>query len=318
MSDDSVLIGEVGPRDGLQLVKHCLTLGERVEWITRMGQAGIRQIEVGSFVSPKLFPQFADTSALIAALPGNLRLAALAPNVRGADAAFATTVAALSVPLSGSEGHSRKNLNRSIADQVEELRGIVALRNERGSSTEVIATCSTCFGCSIDGIVLEADVIRLCEAVAAAGADGIVLCDTVGYAQPHQVRSIVRSARSAVGSLLRGLHFHDTFGMALANANAGAEEGVHYFESSLGGLGGCPYAPGASGNVATEDLVYMLESRGLATGIDLAALIEIRTWLQQHLPGERLDARVRRIPKTYPLAGRFAGPEDTLRNAPAA
>lgn len=312
MSPDTVLIGEVGPRDGLQMVKHRLTLDERVDWIDRMARAGIRQVEVGSFVSPKLFPQFADTAALITQLPTGIRVAALAPNGKGAKAAFDAKVNVLSVPLSASEGHSQANLNRSVAAQVEEFARIVALKKECGASVQVIATCSTCFGCSIDGIVPEAHVLRLCVAVAEAGADGIVLCDTVGYAQPRQVRNLVRSVLSRVGALLWGLHFHDTFGMALANVDAGAEEGIRYFESSLGGLGGCPYAPGASGNVATEDLVYMLESRGLHTGIDLRALIDIRAWLEQHLPGEILNARVRRIPKVYSL--RNPGDSPSLTN----
>jgi hydroxymethylglutaryl-CoA lyase len=169
---------------------------------------------------------------------------------------------------------------------------------------EVEAACSTAFGCSIDGVVPEASVVRVAEGLVAAGADMVALADTVGYGHPAQIRSVVRAVRSAIGDRLAGLHLHDTMGLGLANALAGLEEGVRNFDAALAGLGGCPFAPGASGNVVTEDLVFMLESMGFETGIDLGRLIEARRLLHEALPSEPMHGQVPKagIPKTFRLA----------------
>ena len=303
---EKIIVCEVGPRDGLQIAKAIMPTEIKVRWIAAIAAAGVPEIEVGSFVPPKLVPQMADTDAIVrrtVTIPG-LTVVALAPNLRGAQNAYAAGTHRVSIPVSVSEGHSRANLNRTPAEQIAEVGRIVAWVRSQERRMAVEAGCSTAFGCSIDGVVPIRNVVAVATDLAEAGVDSIALADTVGYAHPVQVRDTVRTVRAAVGEKLEGLHLHDTMGLGLANALAGIEEGIRNFDAALAGLGGCPFAPGASGNIVTEDLVFMLESMGFATGIDLDKLIATRKLLHEGLPGEPLHGQVPRagIPKTFRAA----------------
>ncbi len=300
---EKVTICEVGPRDGLQIVKAIMPTEAKCKWIAAIAEAGVPEIEVGSFVSARLVPQMADTAEIVrfAGGLGSVTVVALAPNLRGAQAALEVGAHRISIPVSVSEGHSRANVNRTTDEVIAEVGRIVAWRREAKANIEIEAACSTAFGCSIDGIVPEDRVVRVAAALAIAGADTVTLADTVGYANPAQVKSLIRAARREIGPKLQGLHLHDTMGLGLANALAGLEEGIRDFDAALAGLGGCPFAPGASGNIVTEDLVFMLESMGFDTGIDLAKLIEARAALHDGLPDEALHGQVPKagIPRTY-------------------
>jgi len=294
---------EVGPRDGLQMAKTRMTTEAKLRWIAALAASGLREIEVGSFVPARVIPQMADTQAVVEAavrIP-DLTVVALAPNVRGVQAAYAAGAHRISIPVSVSEGHSRANLNRTPAEQVAEVARMVAWTQAQARPMTVIAACSTAFGCSIDGVVPTASVVAVAEGLAEAGADGVMLCDTVGYANPAQIKEVVRAVRAAIGETLFGLHLHDTCGLGIANALAGVEEGIRNFDACQGGLGGCPYAPGASGNIVMEDLVFMLESMGLHTGVDLGKLLEARALLREGLPDEPLHGQLPKagIPRTF-------------------
>ena len=286
-------MSEVGPRDGLQSIGSIMPLEAKKAWIAAEAAAGVTEIEVGSFVPAKLLPQLADTAEVVAharSIPG-LTVAVLVPNLRGAQAAVAAGAHKITIPLSASETHSLKNVRRTHAQMLDEVRGIVALLRslpaERRPRFE--GGLSTAFGCTLEGEVPTDRVVRLAEQLMEAGCDEVGLSDTTGYANPAQVKDLVRRVRSAVGDhALCGLHLHNTRGLGLANVLAGLEVGITTFDCSLGGLGGCPFAPGASGNIVTEDLVFMLEAMGLRTGIDLAALLEVRRILREALPGEEL------------------------------
>eukprot|EP01037_Dinobryon_pediforme_P005797 gene5797-5860_t len=303
---EKVIVCEVGPRDGLQMAKSIMPTPVKTRWIAAMAASGVPEIEVGSFVSPRLIPQMADTAEIVrrAVLLPNVMIVALAPNLRGVQDAYAAGAHRISVPVSVSEGHSRANLNRTPAEQVAEVAKIVAWVRTQPRPMEVEAACSTAFGCSIDGSVPTAAVVRIASGLAEAGVDMVGLADTVGYGHPAQIRDVVRAVSSAIGSKLDGLHLHDTMGLGLANALAGLEEGVRNFDSALAGLGGCPFAPGASGNIVTEDLVFMLESMGFDTGIDLGKLIASRALLAEGLPAETRHGHVPQagIPKTFRAA----------------
>lgn len=288
-----VLVSEVGPRDGLQSIQPVMPLAAKKAWIAAEAAAGVREIEVGSFVPAKLLPQLADTAEVVAfarAIPG-LTVAVLVPNLKGAEAAVAAGVHKITLPLSASETHSLKNLRRTHAQVLDEVRGIAALLGslppDRRPRFE--GGLSTAFGCTLEGEVPADRVLRLAGQLMAAGCDEVGLSDTTGHANPAQVKDLVRRVRAVVGEhALAGLHLHNTRGLGLANVLAGLEAGITTFDSSLGGLGGCPFAPGASGNIVTEDLVFMLEAMGLRTGIDLARLLEVRRVLHEALPGEAL------------------------------
>jgi len=288
-----VLVSEVGPRDGLQSIRTIMPLEAKKAWIAAEAAAGVTEIEVGSFVPAKLLPQLADTAEVVAyarTIPG-LTVAVLVPNLRGAEAAVVAGAHKITVPLSASETHSLKNLRRTHAQVLDEVRSIVALLRslpaERRPKFE--GGLSTAFGCTLEGEVPADRVVRLAEQLMQAGCDEVGLSDTTGYANPAQVKDLVRRVRAAVGDhALAGLHLHNTRGLGLANVLAGLDVGITTFDSSLGGLGGCPFAPGASGNIVTEDLVFMLEAMGLGTGIDLGRLLEVRRILREALPGEEL------------------------------
>ena len=283
-----ILVSEVGPRDGLQSISTVMPLAAKKAWIAAEAAAGVREIEVGSFVPPSLLPQMADTPELVRfarTLPG-LNVVALVPNAKGAARAVEAGVHGMSIPFSMSETHSVRNVRKDHPAMLAEIRAAAAIAREGGVHFAV--GVSTAFGCTLEGAVSPDAVARLAEAAAEAGALEFSLSDTTGYADPAQVRRLIRKVRSAVGDMLTTLHLHNTRGLGLANALAGLDEGITTLDASLGGLGGCPYAPGASGNLVTEDLVLMLNSMGLDTGIDLEKLIEVRTILKDALPGEPL------------------------------
>jgi hydroxymethylglutaryl-CoA lyase len=302
-----VSICEVGPRDGLQIAKTRMTTEAKVRWIQSIAAAGVKEVEVGSFVPPRVIPQLSDTPEVVekvlATIPG-LTVQALAPNLRGVQNAYHAGVHKISIPVSVSDGHSMANLNRTPAQSIEMMREIMAWLGAQPRKVPVVAGCSTAFGCSIDGVVPTAKAVALAKGLADAGVDQIMLADTVGYAHPAQIKEVVRATRDAIGDKLYGLHLHDTCGLGIANALAGLEEGIRAFDSCLAGLGGCPYAPGASGNVVTEDLVFMLESMGFATGIDLPKLIDARRLLHEGLPAEPMHGQVPKagIPRTFRAA----------------
>jgi hydroxymethylglutaryl-CoA lyase len=289
----SILISEVGPRDGLQSIKPTMPLAAKKAWITAEAAAGVREIEVGSFVPQHLLPQLADTAEVVAharTIPG-LTVAVLVPNLKGAEAAVKARAHKITIPLSASETHSLKNVRRTHAQMLDEVRNIVALLRSLPAAERphFEGGLSTAFGCTIEGIVTPEKVVSLAEALMAAGCDEVGLSDTTGYANPAQVKDLVGRVQRAIGEHhFAGLHLHNTRGVGLANVLAGLEMGVTTFDSSLGGLGGCPFAPGASGNIVTEDLVFMLEAMGLDTGIDLPKLLAVRQILRDALPGEEL------------------------------
>ena len=290
MKTTTVLISEVGPRDGLQSVKATMPTADKLRWISALHAAGLREIEVGSFVPARLLPQLADTADVVAhalTLPG-LTVLALVPNLRGAEAALAAGVHKITVPVSASPAHSMANVRKSPQAMVEELRLIDALRRSTAPQVGLEAAISTAFGCTLQGAVPEDEVIRLAVQCAGAGADDVGLSDTTGHANPAQVRRLFMRLRAEIGNQAGAAHMHNTRGLGLANCLAAYEAGMRTFDASLGGLGGCPYAPGASGNVVTEDLVFMFEAMGMATGIDLTRLIAARAPLQAGLPGEPL------------------------------
>jgi len=288
-----VLVSEVGPRDGLQSIARTMTTADKCRWIAAEAAAGVREIEVGSFVPASLLPQLADTAQLVAfarTLPG-LTVAVLVPNARGAAAAIEAGAHKITLPLSASETHSLANLRRTHAQVLGEASAIRALIDAAppGRRPRFEGGLSTAFGCTLEGDVPETNVLHLADALMVAGADEVGLSDTTGYANPAQVRRLVLETRRTVGDhAFAGLHLHNTRGLGLANALAGLEVGVTTLDSSLGGLGGCPFAPGASGNIVTEDLVFMLEAMGISTGIDLEALLVARRLLADALPGESL------------------------------
>ena len=286
-----VLVSEVGPRDGLQSIRSIMPLEAKKRWIAAEAAAGVREIEVGSFVPAKLLPQLADTAEVVAyarTIPG-LTVAVLVPNLKGAEAAVRSGAHKITIPLSASETHSLKNVRRTHSQMLDEVRGIVSLLGALSASERprFEGGLSTAFGCTLEGEVPADKVVRLAESLMQAGCDEVGLSDTTGYANPAQVKDLVKRVRAAVGDhALSGLHLHNTRGLGLANVLAGLEVGITTFDASLGGLGGCPFAPGASGNIVTEDLVFMLEAMGLSTGIDLPRLLEVRAILRAALPGE--------------------------------
>lgn len=289
-NDLKVLISEVGPRDGLQSVSRTMSTADKCRWIDALVRAGVQEIEVASFVPPKLLPQMADAADVVrhALTHSGITVMALVPNRRGAETALNAGVHKLTLPVSASEAHSMANVRKSREQMVQEIREIVALRNDLAPHVKIEAGISTAFGCTIQGEVPEDEVIWLAEAAIEAGADESGLSDTTGMGNPAQVRRLFRRLQAAIGDKAGAAHMHNTRGLGLANCLAAFDVGVRTFDASLGGLGGCPYAPGASGNVVTEDLVFMFEAMGVSTGIDLEQLFAARAPLQEGLPGEPL------------------------------
>jgi hydroxymethylglutaryl-CoA lyase len=282
------LISEVGPRDGLQSVSRTMPTAHKLAWISALHAAGLREIEVCSFVPARLLPQMVDAAEVVRhalTLPG-LTVMALVPNLRGAEAALAAGVHKLTIPVSASAAHSLANVRKTREQMIDEVRSIVDLRNERAPQVKIEAGISTAFGCTIQGLVSDDDVVWTAEQVVAAGVDEAGLSDTTGMANPAQVRRLFDRVRAAIGERTGAAHLHNTRGLGLANCLAAYDVGVRTFDASQGGLGGCPFAPGASGNVVTEDLVFMFEAMGVPTGIDLQRMMAAREALQAGLPGE--------------------------------
>lgn len=293
MSTRDIFISEVGPRDGLQSIQAIMPTEAKKAWITAAAAAGVPEIEVGSFVPAHILPQLADTAEIVAharTIPG-LNVAVLVPNFKGAQAAVASGAHKITIPLSVSETHSLRNVRRTHAQMLDEVRQISALIRSLPAEQRphFEGGLSTAFGCTLEGVVPEKRVVELAVALIEAGCDEVGLSDTTGYGNPTQVRSLTKAVWAAVGrDKLTGIHLHNTRGQGLANALAALDVGLTTLDASLAGLGGCPFAPGASGNIVTEDLVFMLEAMGLRTGIDIDALFATRELLAQALPGEPL------------------------------
>lgn len=302
----TVLISEVGPRDGLQNCRGIMPTEIKKRWIKALYEAGVQEIEVGSFVPPKLFPQLADTGDIVryARTLLGLDVAALTPNLRGAHDAVEAGATKITLPLSVSETHSLKNLRKSHDQVIEEVTHISAFLAElpKGQRPHFEGSLSTAFGCSLEGHIPEKQILSLAERLVEAGVDEVGISDTTGYANPKTIKSLIRAVRSAVGDeMVQGVHLHNTQGLGIANAYAALEEGITTFDSSQGGLGGCPASPGASGNIVTEDLVFMFESMGIATGINIDKLIACRSILKEGLPDEAIYGftPAAGLPKTF-------------------
>ena len=300
---EHVTVREVGLRDGLQSIARTLPTAQKLQWIQGAYDAGIREIEVGSFVPPKLLPQLADTAELVAfakTLPG-LCVSVLVPNLKGAERAMGSGADWMLLPLSASHAHSLANLRKTPDEVLAEIAAMVEARRARGSNIRIEVGMSTALGCTIQGRVEVDEVLRLLQAVVAMGVDRVGIADTVGYADPRQVGELFARAREVAGDKLACGHFHDTRGLGMANVMAALQAGETRFDACLAGIGGCPHAPGASGNVATEDLVYLMGSMGIATGIDWDALMTLRAQVAQWLAGECLHGSIAQagLPKTY-------------------
>lgn len=298
----NVVVREMGLRDGLQSVATIVPTAAKLEWIRDAYDAGQREIEVGSFVPPKLLPQLADTGEVLAfaqTLPG-LRATVLVPNFKGAERAMAANAEMMLLPLSASHAHSLANLRKAPDEVVGEIARIRAERDATGVRTRIEVGISTAFGCTIQGAVDPAEVVRLVQAVLDAGVDAVSLADTVGYADPAMVSRLFERVLRVAGERLVCGHFHDTRGLALANVYAAMQLGIARFDACIAGIGGCPHAPGASGNVSTEDLTYMLHSMGIETGLDFDRLLALRAKVVDWLAGEPTHGTIWKagLPKT--------------------
>jgi hydroxymethylglutaryl-CoA lyase len=285
-----VTVVEVGPRDGLQHESVILPVRDKIAFIERLASAGLPIVEVGAFVSPKWVPSMAETDAVVAGLarrPGT-RYAALVPNLVGVERAAAVGVTEVSLFAATSETFSRRNINQSIAQSLETFRGLMPRARTLGM--RVRGYLSTCFGCPYEGEVPPSRVVALTDALLDLGVVEVAVSDTIGVATPGQVWRVLDALTPRVPISAIALHFHDTRGTALANVLAGLQTGVATFDASCGGLGGCPYAPGATGNLATEDLVNMLHGLGIETGVDLEALVGASAFIAERL-GAQLPSR---------------------------
>jgi hydroxymethylglutaryl-CoA lyase len=290
---DAVVITEVGPRDGLQNEARILPLDQKVDLINRLSRTGLTRIEAASFVSPKAIPQMADAAEVMAAIdraPG-VTYIGLVPNERGARDAIDARVDEVSVVVSASESHNRSNVNRSVGESLEAVTGIAALCADAGLPWT--GYVSTAFGCPYEGAVKPEAVLRVARHYASAGAYAVALGDTIGIGNPKQVRELVTRLIAEIPATEVRLHFHDTYGRGLANTVAAMEAGAAQFDGSVGGLGGCPYAPGASGNAATEDMISMLDAMGVRSGVNLSALLDVTAFVGDMI-GRPLDGRVQR------------------------
>ena len=297
-----VIVREVSLRDGLQIVARVVPTAAKLAWIRDAYAAGLREFEVGSFVPTHLMPQLADTAQVLAytrTLPGAVA-SVLVPNLKGAERAIAEEAHSMLLPLSASHAHSLANLRKTPDEVVAEIARIRAARDAAASATRLEVGISTAFGCTIQGRVDEREVVRLVQAVLDAGVDSVGLADTVGYADPAMVSRLLEKVLRVAGGRLATAHFHDTRGLGVSNCHAALQMGISQLDACIAGIGGCPHAPGASGNVATEDLVCMLSSMGITNGIDIRALIALRGKVEAWLPGETLHGKLWRagLPKT--------------------
>jgi hydroxymethylglutaryl-CoA lyase len=285
-----VTIVEVGPRDGLQNEAAEIATADKIAFVDRLSATGLTDIEVSAFVSPKWVPQMADASAVFAGIerrPG-VRYTALVPNLEGLERAHAAGVTGVAVFAAASESFSRRNINQRIDESLELYRGVCVRALALGM--QVRGYVSTAFGCPFEGPVAPSSVARVAASLAEMGAYEVAISDTIGIAHPGQVPEVVEAVMERVPLQRIALHFHDTRGTALANVLTTLHLGITTFDASAGGLGGCPYAPGATGNLATEDLIYMLNGLGVATGVDLEALVDASTFIESRI-GHRLPSR---------------------------
>jgi len=299
-------IREVGLRDGLQSITTILSTEHKCEWLRDAVAAGQTEIEVGSFVPPRLLPQMADTARVLAyakSFPG-LFASVLVPNLRGAEHALDGRADLMILPLSASQAHSLANLRKTPDEVVSDLARIRAARDASGRKTLIEGGVGTAFGCTIQGHVAEPEVLRLLQALLDAGADRVSLADTVGYADPASVSRLFEKALRIAGDHFWCGHFHDTRGLALANIHAALQLGIKRFDASLAGIGGCPHAPGASGNASTEDLAFMLAAMGIETGIDIPALLTLRAKVAAWIEGEPTHGTLWRagLPRTFAIS----------------
>jgi hydroxymethylglutaryl-CoA lyase len=293
-ADPEVLVYEVGPRDGLQNEPGVVPTADKVSLVSRLADAGLREIEITSFVSPKWIPALADADDVACSVPRRpgVRYGALVPNLQGWERFRRAGLDGAAVFVSASETHNRRNVNCSVAESLERFRPVLEAALDAG--VPVRAYVSTACGCPYEGPVAVSAVVKLARELGVLGVAQISLGDTIGVGHPAQVRALVRAVAGEVPLERIALHLHDTWGRALANLQAGFEAGVRSFDASLGGLGGCPYAPGASGNVATEDVVDLFDRAGVRTGVDLDALVDATAWLERDVLGRRLPGRVLR------------------------
>ncbi|QFU75469.1 hydroxymethylglutaryl-CoA lyase [Halioglobus maricola] len=289
MTNFDIEISEVGPRDGLQSISPIMPTEAKKAWISALAAAGVPEIEVGSFVPPRVLPQLADTAELVThakAIEG-VAVAVLVPNLRGAENALKVGPDKVTIPLSVSETHSLKNLKRTHEQVLDEVRGIRAAIDALPAAKrpKLEGGLSTAFGCTLEGVVPEDKVMEMAVKLAEAGCDEVGLSDTTGFANPKQVTTYTKRIHELLGpQMLTGVHLHNTRGQGFANVMAALEAGLTTIDASMGGIGGCPFAPGASGNIVTEDLVFLLESMGLRTGINFDKLFAARQVLAQALP----------------------------------
>ena len=293
MSKRDIEISEVGPRDGLQSIAPIMPTADKKVWITALAAAGLPEIEVGSFVPASVLPQLADTAELVthARKIQGLCVAVLVPNLRGAMDAIKAGAHKMTIPLSVSETHSLKNLRRTHSQVLAEVVAIRAAIDAlpQAQRPKLEGSLSTAFGCTLEGAVPERKVLEMAVKLVEAGCDEVGLSDTTGFASPTQVRNYTRQIWSLLGrERLTGIHLHNTRGQGLANVMAALDVGLTTIDSSMAGIGGCPFAPGASGNIVTEDLVFLLESQGLRTGINFERLFAARRLLAAALPDVEL------------------------------
>jgi hydroxymethylglutaryl-CoA lyase len=305
MKQIDVTVREVGLRDGLQIHPTFMPTESKIAWIEAEAAAGVREIEVTSYVPPRLIPQFADAEEVTRralAVPG-LTVAALIPNSKGAERGLALGVHKLNFVMSVSKTHNLKNVRREREESVADFRRIVELvkAQPEGRRPRIVGGLSTALGCSFEGRIPVADVVKYALLLAEAGADEIMVADTVGYADPAQVRAVFKAVMAEIGTVPIGAHFHDTRGTGLANVGAALDCGVRAFDASLAGLGGCPFAPGATGNIVMDDLCFMLDSMGLRTGVDLEKLLEVRRIVREALPDIEMQGALARagLPRNY-------------------
>lgn len=301
---ERVTLREVGLRDGIQMAASFLPTERKREWAFRLRDAGLREIELTSFVPAKVVPQFADAAELARIVPelDGVVASALVPNLKGAENALAAGIRHLNFVLSISEAHSLANVRRTTDEAIAEFHRIAALKETEAGRDMVLGVgLATSFGCTLQGAVDPGRVLEVARIVVAGGADELIVADTVGYGNPAQVRDMLPPIIDIAAGRRVICHFHDTRGLGLANVAAALETGVRAFDSSLAGLGGCPFAPGATGNINTEDTAFMLESMGFATGIDIGALLELRRDVESWLGDERYSGAIARagLPKTY-------------------
>lgn len=319
MQDRDVFVREVGLRDGLQIHPTFMPTERKLEWIRQEAAAGVPEIEVTSYVPRTLIPQFADAEEVTVKameVPG-LTVAALIPNLRGAERGVELGVHKLNFVMSVSRTHNLKNVRREREESLADFKRIVELARSQppGRRPIVVGGLATALGCSYEGRVPVDDVVKYAAALAEAGADEIVVPDTVGYADPNQVRAVFKAVISAVGTLPVAAHFHDTRGLGLANVSAALDCGVRSFDASLAGIGGCPFAPGATGNIVMDDLCFMLDSMGLRTGVDLEKLLAVRQIITETLPDIPVQGALARagLPQNYQTAAqRQANTEQQL------